>query len=335
MTFTNTHTHKIFIGILVLIDFLCVLLIAAFVYNIFVTQKSKVKGVQVTVLQKENYNFPSTTLTYFFEPKADSILRESPDWLGYEYVNTINKDSLNERYNYSVMKPSKTFRIITLGDSFTFGAYVNTEENYTEILEELLNSNKLCEGIDKIEILNFGVGGYDIEYAVERYRLRGVKYKPDLIIWLINNHNLYYILELLQPFQKRAQDKGIPIYNPKTQHYEAVDVAATELFKQYNEREIKNYTLDRIKRFFNLYKGPIVIAYFPMSKLYIRDYFDVEEEITGKIPYLLELTDITAIENLHLSDRHPNPAGHKKIANELYSYLIKSEILCSGQMISP
>ena len=75
---------------------------------------------------------------------------------------------------------------MTLGDSFTFGVYVNTEDNWTELLEDKLNSIKnICPNTDHFEVINLGVGGYDIEYAAKRYINRGKVYNPNIILLLL------------------------------------------------------------------------------------------------------------------------------------------------------
>jgi lysophospholipase L1-like esterase len=100
---------------------------------------------------------------------------------------TINKDTLNERYDYSVKKQPGVFRIMTIGDSFTYGLYTNTDRNWTELLEDKLNADLRCQKSRKVEVINLAVNGYDITYTVERFLKRGIKYNPDLVIWPIRS----------------------------------------------------------------------------------------------------------------------------------------------------
>jgi len=93
-------------------------------------------------------------LKYFYEYESDQKVQDSPEWLGYTVTYSYNKDSLNERYNYSEEKGTGVFRVITLGDSFTFGLHVNTEENYPEQLEVILNNRLKCKNISKFEVIN-------------------------------------------------------------------------------------------------------------------------------------------------------------------------------------
>ena len=66
------------------------------------------------------------------------VIEKVNEWGPNKGTYTINNDSLNERFNYSENKDKNTFRIITLGASYTYGLYVDTKNNWTEILEDIL-----------------------------------------------------------------------------------------------------------------------------------------------------------------------------------------------------
>ncbi len=90
-----------------------------------------------------------------------------------------NSMGLRDR-EYSISKPAKTFRILVLGDSITAGNGIsNLHKIYSKVLEQNLQkhySNK------KIEVLNFGVGGYHTLQEIELLRVKGLQYQPDLIV---------------------------------------------------------------------------------------------------------------------------------------------------------
>jgi lysophospholipase L1-like esterase len=69
------------------------------------------------------------------------------------------------------------FRAIAIGDSITFGNGLPLESTYSYQLTELLN-----QSFPASEVLNFGVGGYDIVQSVALFEDRGLIYKPDLLI---------------------------------------------------------------------------------------------------------------------------------------------------------
>jgi len=83
------------------------------------------------------------------------------------------------------------FRILILGDSFTWGFGVSQEERFSQQLAQWLG--------DSVEIINAGVSGYGTDQELLAYLTEGVKYQPDLVICAFglediinNNHSVQY-----------------------------------------------------------------------------------------------------------------------------------------------
>jgi len=70
-----------------------------------------------------------------------------------------------------------THRVIVLGDSIAFGNNLPLEDTFSFLLQQRLVS----QGRD-LEILNFGIGGYDTLQEVSLLEIRGLKYHPDLVV---------------------------------------------------------------------------------------------------------------------------------------------------------
>ena len=66
-------------------------------------------------------------------------------------------------------------RVICVGDSVTFGYKVQGEEAWPHQLGQLLG--------ETVEVLNFGVVGYDVEQAACLMESRVPAWKPDLVVW--------------------------------------------------------------------------------------------------------------------------------------------------------
>lgn len=288
----------------------------------------KVKGIQSVInISKENIIFSSDSanLHFFYEPKPNSINTYNPHWLGYEIKNTINSDGLNERKDYSISKPDKTYRIVTLGDSFTYGMYVKTPENYSEVLEDLLNNNLSCSNYKKFEVINLGVGGYDIEYSVYRFMKRGTKYSPDLVVWLINYWNFERINEYLRPIMDKLGKEGIPLYNEATHKYELSDVANRAVQKRIDIDYILKYNNGLLVKIREKYKGHILILTLPNFPPKYKNLIDrVYLQDPSKFHYNPLNIDIKRNNQYRLEDDHPNKAGHTKIAEDLFDYLLKN-----------
>ena len=70
-----------------------------------------------------------------------------------------------------------THHVIVLGDSITFGNNLPLEDTFSFQLQERLRTQGR-----EVEVLNFGVGGYDTIQEVASLEIRGLKYHPDLVV---------------------------------------------------------------------------------------------------------------------------------------------------------
>jgi lysophospholipase L1-like esterase len=91
------------------------------------------------------------------------------------YVH-INGDGFRDT-EHSVPKNASVFRIMVIGDSFTFGQGVNLEDTYSKYLERLINNKGMTS-----EVINCGVIGYGMWQYLEVLRRKVIPYKPDLVI---------------------------------------------------------------------------------------------------------------------------------------------------------
>lgn len=113
----------------------------------------------------------------------NSMWRNKPNFRGRfiqpEFNIEIRTNSQGLRdHEYSPEKASDTFRILTLGDSFTFGYGVETEETYAKVLEKLLNRRAEL----KYEVLNGGVIGYNTFHELRYLKESGLALHPDLVV---------------------------------------------------------------------------------------------------------------------------------------------------------
>ena len=87
-----------------------------------------------------------------------------------------NSDGFRDR-DYPVSKDKGVYRILTIGDSLTFGWGVPRKSTYAEQLEARFNG-----AVPKYEVINLGHGNYNTYQEVNLLEERGMKYDPDLII---------------------------------------------------------------------------------------------------------------------------------------------------------
>jgi lysophospholipase L1-like esterase len=84
-------------------------------------------------------------------------------------------------------KPANIFRIVSLGDSKTFGWGLTEKETYSGVLEALLQE-KAGPG-RKIEVINAGVNAYSYPQMQAYFKNVALKYSPDMVI--IGDANLW------------------------------------------------------------------------------------------------------------------------------------------------
>ena len=113
---------------------------------------------------------------------AFRLIYRTPEMIRYPdrprtYYMPEHADSMRDQ-NYSSKKEEKSYRIVVVGDSFTFGPYLQFDDTFSKKLERWLNLNK---NQPKVEVLSFGFSGSSTKDEV-KYVNEAVKYNPDLII---------------------------------------------------------------------------------------------------------------------------------------------------------
>lgn len=99
----------------------------------------------------------------------------------------IGSDSLNNQgfndYDFVKKKSYNVVRIAMLGDSIAQGVGVLKNQTFSKQLEKLLNKRAVELGsVTRYEVMNFGVGGYNLAAEVETLRTKVLQYSPDIII---------------------------------------------------------------------------------------------------------------------------------------------------------
>ena len=129
-------------------------------------------------LEEQYQEFVSTgTRPYARRPFSHVAGRNSTDEFDYDYRH----NSLGFRGpEWSRPKPENVFRIVGLGDSFTYGVGVSLEETYLHRLETLLNQRSGPH--PRVEVINLGMPAYFPEPERMVLEQIGATFRPDLIL---------------------------------------------------------------------------------------------------------------------------------------------------------
>ena len=276
-------------------------------------------------LKKNQLEFTPSVFKFFYEPKPSQHIEVQTLWTPFKARYVINVDSLHDRFNYQTEKPPKTYRIVTLGDSFTYGMFVYTEDNWTEKLEDTLNELK-CNNIDNFEVINLAVGGYDIEYAVERFKIRGKKYNPDLILWLLKDDDMNFINELMMEDEEyyanelHRTNKYDELVNQGI-NYPSWKYAYEDMLKEIGSEAIRNRQKNAMAKLFSLYEGKLIFATFKNDRRELENFLSEFSDNKNRIIFD-GIRDIYKEETLFFGhDGHPSIQGHAAIAEDMFNFL--------------
>ncbi|MCB0332597.1 MAG: SGNH/GDSL hydrolase family protein [Bdellovibrionales bacterium] len=181
-----------------------------------------------------------------------------------KYLNELQEKTVRVSYNsqgwrdaeHEKKKPADTYRVLILGDSFMESYSVEFEESFASLIGSSLQP--LSE--KKIEVINFGVGGFSTYQEYLSLLHEGKEYEPDLILlaFFIGNdlQNNSYKLEkkmfkktfkvISRPFLEKS-DSG---WRHRPVDYEK----AKSLYLEQKENFLKKYSKPSLLDRFALWK---------------------------------------------------------------------------------
>ena len=271
-----------------------------------------------TLVESNVLNNPNT---YEIEIECDKI--ESGKEQLYHTIKTVLCGIQNS--NFPIKKTEKTYRIITLGDSFTYGQYVKTQENWTEKLEDLLNSSLSNCDYDKFEVINLGMPGYDVQYIVQRYQDIGAKYNPDLIVWFESDSGFNRFNELMGPSIKICDNDNLnndPEFYSTQKVYKCWRDAEEKIFEENTIEHLDGILEKSFESFFKIADQNKTIFF------YYDNAWDRKDKIINKLRTQYGGVDfITSISETpnyeRFVDGHPNIEGHRSLSQVFFNHLKK------------
>jgi hypothetical protein len=220
-----------------------------------------------------------------------------------------------------------------LGDSHTFGINLNTQDNYPSQLHILLNEALSCSTIKKFEVINLGVQGYDFQYMIERYKIRGKKYNPDLLLWLVISDDFRRINEVMIPklrhYTQEAKKSGeYQEHLQEGRYYTQWNKARDETVAELGGEDIllkrqKNY----IKDIATYFSGNIVFVSYEGRLLPKEENVITTLSTQHNTFYHDHIPNIYTMDDTTLPDLHPNKKGYEVITQNIMNYLVKNKLL--------
>jgi lysophospholipase L1-like esterase len=114
-----------------------------------------------------------TAILRQFLPQPPDSLKGNPRW-----EISLNSEGFRD-VEIRKQKPSSVFRVICLGDSWTFGWNVGPTQSYPQQLQDLLR-REFPEA--NFEVLNLGVAGYSSIHGLRLLKTRVLELNPDVLV---------------------------------------------------------------------------------------------------------------------------------------------------------
>lgn len=144
---------------------------------------------------------------YLDDPELGKRMR--PGWEGLEFEAPVKINSKGLRSpEIPYAKAEGVYRVLALGDSWTFGFRMNEPDAYPRQLERELSERAAARGDSRrFEVINAGVIGYSTDQEAAYLRIEGWKYQPDLV--LVNYYPVNDTHNKLAMYRKREQLRAL------------------------------------------------------------------------------------------------------------------------------
>jgi len=253
---------------------------------------------------------------------------------------------------YPPTKAPGTVRIAVVGDSFSFGPYMQFDDTFSKRLERWLNLNTEQPAV---EVINYGVPRYSTSHEVAVVE-RAIKAGADLIVLQITLND-----PEIKPYRPTGllvdeTTGNVAVTNPILRHWRSLGYVVTRFKNTATHREYVRY-------FFKLFEGkktwrhftdslngivkrcadagvPLVATVFPLFGHPVnKDYpfYPLHEKVAGALQERgvssLDIAEhyrnmpLDRLQVIPIADRHPNEIGHRIAAEAMLPWLQSLNLL--------
>ncbi len=287
--------------------------LSAFGGLILIHKYHRLKYEPVDILSQEHADIIKT----FLEKNTNYIQFSSTlGWSiksnGYSNPYRANSSGIRSDKEYEPNPPPGVVRITTFGDSFTHGSNVGNKDTWQAIMES---------GDSKLEVINFGVGGFGLDQAYLRYLHEEIIYKSQFVLIGFMAEHIYRNVNSYRPFFH--PETRLPFAKPRfVIKNEKLSLVSNPM------RTLEDYrTL--------LTQSPSVLSqlgandFFYQNRRYVSNIADCSPTVRlGKIAIQEAMNKISANKNIVVNLRYNEDSEAfivtKQIFDEFYQAVLKN-----------
>jgi hypothetical protein len=239
---------------------------------------------------------------------------------------STNRWGLRDR-EYEQVPPADTLRVALLGSSVVMGSGVADGENFETLLEERLNREHPGGAYARYEILNFAVGGYGPLEQVVVLEKKVLALNPHVVLYAAHHSDEQRAVSNLA----RAVYRGVSIPYPKLKEIASVAVGAPS--EAAAEARLKPFGRDIVAWAYRHLASRALASGIRATWMFLPA-MDEDRKGIGELGQLAEAAGFRTFDfsdafagrdlsRLRISDvdHHPNPMGHRLLADRLYDVL--------------
>lgn len=150
------------------------------------------------------------------------------------HIESNSKGLREDEFNKT--PPEDTYRILVVGDSFTFGWGLKRSDRYTELLEKRLNKDYS----QKYQIVNAGIPGWGLKDYYKFIEHRGLDYNPDMIVvGLVGNDFISHKMhtQITKKAEKQIEKKHNVNRLSEIKYHELISDEVLDRLQSYRENK--------------------------------------------------------------------------------------------------
>jgi hypothetical protein len=269
--------------------------------------------------------------------------RERDDFLRYDLMPNLdvaeyadprirlvtNSEGLADR-EYSHAKPAGTRRMALIGDSLARGMGAPPEADFESLLEAKLDAWSTSQHGPRVEIVNFGVQGYNVTQFVDVVLERVPEYHPDVCLLVLSERAVFrrwtdhlaslvhdgmdLKYDFLRDLVRRAgvtPGMSEAVVNARLARYRLQTLSwALETMSQQARSTGTEFVVVLVP---SADDPEVIIDQFGGARRLIRELGLKSVDVLDTFAYLPNLEGV----RVNYADRHPNEAGHRMLFERL------------------